>query len=213
MRTRMKKLALPLSLLALGALGVAACGGGDDDEGAPAEAQVSPDTTAEACSNPPSIAFAIRRCSRKLSPEQVQELEQGKQAQELGRFANDWASRFATKACSAVRAEPGCGRLTCGARHAVDPPEWSKNCTPVSAAFEESFADARVEEIKFKGIELVRPSQSPLYLASARFSNGVVVVFVGPAGPACAGAGSGCVWFVAEPELNRRFFQTAAPLK
>ena len=42
----MKKLALPLSLLALGALGLVACGG-DDDEDTTAEAQVSAGSTAE----------------------------------------------------------------------------------------------------------------------------------------------------------------------
>ena len=44
MRTRIKKLALPLSLLALGALGLVACGGPDDDQDTTAEAQVSGST-------------------------------------------------------------------------------------------------------------------------------------------------------------------------
>jgi hypothetical protein len=118
MRTRMKKLALPLSLLALGALGLNACGGGDDDEGTPA-ATAAPDTTAEA------------RFPReaKLSREQA----------ELKRAANDWASVFATNSCNSYMGEPLCARLL-----------------PVSKAFQKSFADATVEDIKFKGSEQSR---------------------------------------------------------
>ena len=88
MRTRMMKLALLLSLLTLGALGLVACGGGDDDEGTPAGAAVSPDTTL-----PP-----------KPSPELVQALR---------RVANDWASLFATNYCNRYVGQPVCERLDC----------------------------------------------------------------------------------------------------
>jgi hypothetical protein len=46
-RARMKKPALVLSLLALGALGLVACGGGDDED-TTAAARFPPDTTTEA---------------------------------------------------------------------------------------------------------------------------------------------------------------------
>jgi hypothetical protein len=197
------KLALPLSLLALGALGLAACGGGDDGD-TTTEATVPPKTTAEA----------------KLSPEQLQELERGKQAQDLKRAANYWASRFATHVCTG---ESLCARLTCSeaSRVALESGwltearerrtrEAIENCTPVSAEFQRSFADARVEDIEFKGVEALRPSIGPLYLATVKFSNGVVVAFVGP-GECGAGPppGSGCAWYLAGPEQNRRFVQAA----
>jgi hypothetical protein len=207
-RTWMKTLALLLSLLTLGALGLVACGG-DDDEGTPAEATASQDTTAEARFPPEKAPVA------KLSPEQVQELKRGKQVQKLRRAANDWASRFPTNNCNRYMGQPLCERLQC-ARGAADPPRWSENCTPVSRAFQKSFADATVEEIKFTG-GAVLPSGREYY-ATVKFSNGEVVVFWGGPGPeppagSCAGPGSGCVWNVAEPDQNRRFFQAAAPRK
>jgi hypothetical protein len=217
MRTRMKKLALLLSLLTLGALGLVACGGGDDDEDSPAAAQVPPDTTAEArfpaettteaCKrlsrvDPQKHEALLRRCSRKLSPEQVQELERGKQARDLRRAANDWASRFAVARCKGHEIKLFGGE------------DGYVNCKRVSAAFQKSFADATVEDIKFKGVAVIRPSIGPLYRATVKFSNGEVVAFVGPdlVGE-CAGAGSGCPWYIAEPDQNRRFLQAAAPLE
>jgi hypothetical protein len=209
------KIGLLLSLLTLGALGLVACGGGDDDEGTPAEAKVPPDTTAEA--SPPKTTSEA-----KLSPEQLQELEGGKQAQDLKRAANYWASRFATYVCGNM-GESICARLTCSeaSRVALESGwltearerrtrEAIENCTPVSAAFQRSFADAGVEDIKFKGVEALRPSLGPLYLATVKFSNGVVVAFVGP-GECGAGPppGSGCAWYLAGPDQNRRFVQAA----
>jgi hypothetical protein len=196
-RTPMKRLALPLSLLALGGLGLVACGGGDDDEGTPAEAKVPPDTTAEARFPPKTTTVA------KLSPEQVQELERGKQVQKLTRAANDWASRFAANWCNRYMGQPICERLDLIPRIR-------------RAAFQRSFADATVEDIKFKGVEQVPPPVGSIYLATVTFSNGEVVVFSGgrpeveiPEG-SCAGAGSGCVWNVAsEKDQNRRFVQAA----
>jgi hypothetical protein len=134
----------------------------------------------------------------------VQELERGKQAQDLRRAANDWAPRFATKACAANRPELLCARLD----------------RPVSAAFRKSFADARAEDIKFKGVAVPRPSIGPLYLATVKFSNGVVVAFVGPGDPACAsgarrppsakvGVRPGFCWHLADPDQNRRYIQAA----
>jgi hypothetical protein len=129
----------------------------------------------------------------------VQELERGKQAQDLRRAANDWAPRFATKACAANRPELLCARLD----------------RPVSAAFRKSFADATVEDIKRKGIEQVPGPVGSIYLAAVTYSNGVVVVFGGgrpevelPAG-SCPGSGGDCTWGLADVESNRRFIQAA----
>jgi hypothetical protein len=114
MRTRMKKLALPLSLLALGALGLVA-GGGGEDEDTTTEATVPPVTMTEATvpsdTTPPA----------KVSPEQVQKLR---------RDANTWASLFAVRACNRYMGQPLCVRLDCG-RHLSDPGEKIENCTPV----------------------------------------------------------------------------------
>jgi hypothetical protein len=101
--------------------------------------------------------------------------------------------------------------------------EFIENCTPVSRAFRKSFAGATVEDIKFKGIEVlpVAPAWAggPLrfYLATVKFSNGEVVVFSGlpPGSPeppdgSCAGPGSGCVWNIwSGPDQNRRFVRAA----
>ena len=81
-----------------------------------------------------------------------------------------------------------------------------ENCTPVSAAFQRSFADATVEDIALKGIAVLgKPVAEPVYQAAVKFSNGEVVVF-------SAGAG------VKHPEWgigpsNHRFVQAAAPLE
>jgi hypothetical protein len=146
----------------------------------------------------------------KLSPEQVQELK---------REANRWASLFAVRASTAWEragaspwsacrrnryiGQPMCQRLDC---------EMIENCTPVSAAYQKSFADARVEDIKPVRTVRVRWTDSPLHYAAVRFSNGEVVVFNGGAeGFTCAGGGSACTWSIAEPDHNRRFLEAAAP--
>ena len=94
-----------------------------------------------------------------------------------------------------------------------------ENCTPVSAAFQQSFADATVEDIKYKGIEQVGGPLGSIYLAAVTYSNGVVVVLGGgrpevelPAG-SCPGSSGDCTWALADVESNRRFIQAAAPLK
>jgi hypothetical protein len=139
----------------------------------------------------------------KLSREQVRELK---------RAANDWASRFAVRACNRYMGQPWCARLDCVVEM-VTPIE---NCTPLSEAFQKSFADATVEDIKSEHIVLVGWTDGPYYEAAVKFSNGEVVVFGGgiphepPAG-SCAGPGSGCVWNLAELDHNRRFLEAAAP--
>jgi hypothetical protein len=191
------KLALLLSLLALGALGMVACGGGNDDAGTTREATVPPDTKTEA-------RFTTEG---KLSRKQVQELE---------RAANDWASLFATNACNRYMGQPICERLL-NCENYVG--EFIENCTPVSAAFKKSFANATVEDIKFKAVEVLPVGHIYpfIYLATVKFSNGEVVVFGGgvpgpePPDGSCAGAGPGvrCVWNIAEPDQNRRFVEAA----
>jgi hypothetical protein len=194
--TRMKKLALLLSLLALGALGLIACGGGDDDDSA-TEATAPADTATE----PKLSRERAQELMAKLSVGQVRKLKaklSREHAEELRRVANDWASRFVTDACNRYMGQPVCERLG----------------VPVSPAFKKSFADATVEDINSERITLVGWTDRPYYLAAVKFSNGEVVGFGGVPGPeppdgSCAGAGSGCVWNLAEPDENRRFLEAA----
>jgi hypothetical protein len=147
-------------------------------------AKVSADTTTEA----------------KLSTEQVLELK---------REANNWASLFAVSACNKYEGQPMCERLAC-VRGPGGPP--IENCTPVSAAFRESFAGATVEDIKSVRILDVGWSDHPVSYAAVKFSNGEVVVFNGGGEwYSCAGGGSGCTWSIAEEGHNRRFLEAAAP--
>jgi hypothetical protein len=219
--TRMKRLALLISLLALAALGLVGFGGGDDEDSATAAkvsadtttATARPDTTTEAKLSREQAQELWAKLSRKqkqelkakLSREQVQELKRDanteaklsrEQVQELKREANTWASLFADRACNRYMGQEMCMRLACKRRY---------HCTPMSAAFQESFADATVEDIKSERIELVRWIDRPLYEAAVKFSNGEVVVFVDvcPGGP--------CKWGIADVDHNRRFVQAAAP--
>jgi hypothetical protein len=109
----MNKPALLLSLLALAALGLVACGEGHDEDSA-TEAKVSAHTPPEG----------------KLSREQAQELKgetlPREQVQELKREANTWAALFAgvatsqlvheraapPNACNRYVGQPVCERLT-----------------------------------------------------------------------------------------------------
>jgi hypothetical protein len=187
------RLALLLSLLALGELGLVACGGGDDDEDTPAEATVSPETTAEA---------------RFTTDTKTEARLSGKQVRELKRVANHWAALFAVHSCNRYMGQPVCQRLLC--HHPVVILE---NCTPVSRAFRKSFADARIEDIKFKGVIHIPPLNDPSYLATVEFSNGQVVAFAGEAlgREQCYGAGPGvrCAWNFADWQHNRRFLRAA----
>jgi regulator of replication initiation timing len=222
MRTRMKRLALLLPLLVLGALGLVACGGDDDDQsGAASEtdtttATARPDTTTEAKLS----REQEQELKAKLSREQVQELKRDanteaklsrEQVQELKRDANTWARLFSHEhgICTRYVGQPMCQRLDC-----IRPemyPNKIENCTPVSAAFQKSFADATVEDIKSERILRVGWTDRPLYEAAVKFSNGEVVVFNGTGKDSCAGAGSGCTWNIAEADHNRRFLAAATP--
>jgi hypothetical protein len=119
----------------------------------------------------------------KLSREQVQELK---------REANTWASLFADRACNRYMGQTICERLT-----------------PMSPAFQKSFADATVEDIK--RIVLVDYwTERPLYEAAVKFSNGEVVVFVDVPPGGCPGGP--CKWGIADLDRqNRHFLAAAAP--
>jgi hypothetical protein len=150
----MNRPALLLSLLALGALGLVACGDDDDQTTAASETE----TTLPA----------------KPPPAQVQALR---------RDANTWARLFSRGGvCNKYMGQPICVRLT-----------------PVSAAFQKSFADATIEDIKLKAIEQVPPPVDSIYRAAVKFSNGEVIMFSGgvpgPEAPAgsCAGPVEGAL--------------------
>ena len=84
-------LALGLSLLALGALGLVACGGSDDDETTAASAT---ETTA---------ASDDRRANNGLSNEE-----------RIERYANKWAAAFAAgRSTCGYMGQPACERATC----------------------------------------------------------------------------------------------------
>jgi len=196
MRTRMKKPALLLSLLALGVLGLVGCGGGDDEDSATA-AKVSANTR-------------TTTAPRDTTPEAKLSREK---AHRLKREANTWASLFADRACNRYMGQPMCKRLHCereavSANVRVHGGGRIENCTPVSAAFQKSFADATVEDIK--RIVLVDYwMDRPLYEAAVKFSNGEVVVFddVPPGG--CPGGP--CSWGIADLDRNSHFLAAAAP--
>jgi len=228
----MKKLAL-LSLLALGALGLVACGG-DDDEDSATEAKVATDTTT-ATARPDytqgtlserarkNVREQVQELKAKLPREQVQELKRDAnteaklsrwQVQELKREANEWARLFSRGGvCNKYMGQPMCVRLSGSG------PGAGLHAPSVSAAFQKSFADATVEDIRSERIVLAGWTDRPLYVAAVKFSNGEVVVFSGgqpgpepPAG-SCAGPGGGCAWNIAEEDYNRRFVEAAAPRK
>jgi hypothetical protein len=186
MRTRMNRPALLLSLLAVGALSATEATASADTTTATAR----PDTTMEA------------KPSRDIAQEARANLSR-KQRQELKREANEWASLFVDRVCNKYMGQRMCWRLAC---------KGIKNCTPVSAAYQKSFADATVEDIKSVRILHVGWTDHPVHYAAVKFSNGEVVVFNGGGEwYSCAGPGSGCTWNVAEPKRNRRFVKAAAP--
>ena len=116
------KLALLLSL-ALGALGLVACGGGDADETtATSETETTRDGTAR----------------DELAPEQ--RIEQA---------GNEWAALFAGRErfCE-LMTQLACGRVNC-----EDIGGSLENCTPPSPEFRKSFEDATVQDIAITGDE------------------------------------------------------------
>jgi hypothetical protein len=99
------------------------------------------------------------------------------QAVELA--ANEWARLFAASdpaACERYMAQPACERIDCRRVNGMK----VENCTPASAAFRNSFRDARVEDAAVKG-----------RFAAARFSNGETVRL-----DRVDGAGPNGVWWI-----------------
>ena len=118
----------------------------------------SPDTTTEATASQDTMAAA--KIQRNILP--------GKRLQELKRVvATKWARLFAAEGCNRYMGGKLCARLVC---HGKMGP--IANCTPMSAAFQQSFADATVEDIAIGW-----HGRHGGYRAAVKFSNGVVVVF------------------------------------
>ena len=230
MRTRINKPALLLSLLALAALGLVACGGGDDEDSA-TEAKASADTTttATACTDYTdyiqgklselackNVRAQVQELKAKLPPEQVQELKREgnieaklstEQVQALRLEANEWARDFSRGGvCDKYMGQPICVRLSGSG------PGAGVHATRVSAAFQKSFADATVEDVRSERIVLAGwADEDPVSYAAVKFSNGDVVVFSGgDESLGCSGAGSGCTWNIADDDHNRRFLEAAA---
>jgi hypothetical protein len=151
----MKKLALLLSFLALGSLGLVACGGGGDDE---ATAAFENETTVGSGGE----AATVDGDPGAKDPLSLRERIRTK--------ANAWAALFAEggwpPSVWRYMRQPAGERMGCE-RVGNNP---IKNCTPVSAEFRESFADATVERVVIDG-----------QYATAEFSNGESVEFEGPA--------------------------------
>jgi hypothetical protein len=148
----------------------------------------SPDTTTTATASQAGVPLQAR--------------PGGNQLQGLKRdVATSWARLFAAEGCNRhgpwvvanIPLSMGvklCARLRCHAKSGKP----IANCTPVSAAFKQSFADATVEDIAigWRG-------RHGGWRAAVKFSNGVVVLF--NYGPVRGG------WVIVLP--NRRFIQAA----
>lgn len=130
--------------------------------------------------------------------------------QEIERIGNKWAPLFAAaphpdtcsewdqarpyrEVAAKYMAQPACERLIC---QRISGP--IVNCTPLSPEFKRSFADARVQDIAFRG----------RHRAAAKFSNGETVEFSG-------GLDEGRMdpreppWLILKvgPNAGRKFFQ------
>ena len=117
----------------------------------------------------------------------------------ITRRGNEWAPLFAE---GGTRPRPV---ATWGSRRASGwaANAWAnepiKNCTPVSAEFRESFADATVERVVVDG-----------HHATAEFSNGESVEFDGQKADGGDRTVAGSVWFIPEKwikEVARRNFE------
>ena len=148
----MRKLALLLSLPALGALGLVACGGGDDDQ-----------TTAASDIETP-VGSGGEAVTVEDDPGTENRLSNEERIEQKG---NLWAAAFAADGNTCrFMGQPACEREGCE-RVATGP---IKNCTPPSAEFRKSFADATVERVVFS---------EDNHHATAEFSNGESVEFEG----------------------------------
>jgi hypothetical protein len=136
----------------------------------------SPDTTTEA------TASRYTTTEVKIPKKHVRELERV--------VATKWARLFATEACNRYMGQDLCRRLLhCKGKSGQH--EVIENCTPVSVAFQRSFADATVEDVALRG-----------YRAAVKFSNGVLVMFYYDHYRPVVGG-----WVIGLP--NHRFIQAA----
>jgi hypothetical protein len=88
--------------------------------------------------------------------------------EEIERIGNRWAQRFGSgNSCFGHMSQPLCERIDCAHVGGVR----IKNCTPLTAAFQESFEEATVQDIVIRG-----------YRAAAMFSNGEVITLHGDTG-------------------------------
>jgi hypothetical protein len=134
----------------------------------------SPDTTTEATASQAGVP--------------LQAPPGGHQLQRLKRVATKWARLFAVNDCTRYMRQSVCERLACHGKMG----EPIENCTPVSAAFQQTFADATVEDIAIGW-----HGRHGGYRAAVKFSNGVVVLFNDGGGR----------WTITLP--NRRFVRAA----
>jgi hypothetical protein len=88
--------------------------------------------------------------------------------EEIDRIGNRWAQRFASGNSCFHMNQPLCERIDCVHVGGVR----IKNCTPLTAAFQESFEEATVQDI------VIRKG----YRAAAMFSNGEVITLHADAG-------------------------------
>jgi hypothetical protein len=146
----------------------------------------SPDTTTEA-----TTSQDITK-NGKIPKKHVRELKRV--------VATKWAHLFADEACNRYMGQDLCARLLhCkgkSGQHVV-----IENCTPVSVAFQKTFADATVENIALPRSGQC-PSRCPGSGAAVKFSNGVVVVFSYDNSGSVQGG-----WMIALP--NHSFVQAA----
>lgn len=126
----MKKLALLLSLVALGALGLVACEGDDDETTAPSD-------TGAALSQQEKIELALAPSNTGAATPQQEKIELA---------GNEWAPLFAGRErfCE-LMTQPACGRLSCKGIGSIE------NCKPPSLEFRKSFEDATVEDVAIAG--------------------------------------------------------------
>ena len=147
-----------------------------------------------ACTKNPEASSRIVITARLASEAAAVEADPGNNSQlsnaeRIEQAGNEWAALFAAdrNTCRHM-GQPACERMGCE-RVAYDP---IKNCTPPSAEFRESFADATVERVVVDG-----------HHATAEFSNGELVEFEGQKADAGDKAVEGSAWFIPEEWIKK----------
>lgn len=176
----MRKLALLLSLLAFGALGLVACN--DDQTTVASETQPADDGNGHA-ESPAESGGDTQLGNRET----------------IERNGNDWATLFAAEGFKPglwrYMGQPAGERMGCE-RAATGK---IKNCTPPSDEYRQSFANATVERVVIHG-----------HRATVEFSNGESVEWEGNLTDQGDPAGGHLVWFVPATwfkEIARRNYE------